>query len=374
MDIIVSSELTVAKHLQWEHFWRRCNHAYPRQHPTYARIEIEQGREVLFISGEVEGEVKCAGIFSIRPLGPGGRFSFEAYCLRGPAFDDCDLLIPYLEGVLRTFKSLGTGMVRISPYWRYPEALGVESILLSMGFVPTSRNSGRLDTGIVGLSIPESELFASFSIKTRQHIRSAEKFAVEIRTVSTIEESLDSFECLNDMRIQRGLTSMSKGEFKASFEAVLSNHQLGVLVNAYGGGKFLGTLGVLWSPQVAVPAIYAINTENCVAHSKNMSIGPALWWNAILWAKSMGCSWLDVEGYNPDTPRSSHLFHIHEFKKKFRPEPIQIIDQYVSITNGPIYSLSRGFDLGKRILKISKSLPYQMHKLSLMARGNKRTK
>ncbi len=369
-------ELNEEQQKQWIRFWQKCRHSFPRQHFLYAEIEKEQGRVPIFISGEINGSIECIGIFSIRPLFFGKRFSLEAYCLRGPAFDDVSVFKTFMEIVIKQFRFMKVGCVRVSPYWQFPEARNVEAALEELGFTSYYKREGsRSDTGMVDLKRTESEIMASFSPKTRKHIRRTEKFDIEICAAKTLDNALLGFNSLCKMRYDRGLTPMLKSEFTKMFESIVKYQNYGICLNAISKERILlGSLWIIRGEQVAIPAGYVVEMEECKKIASDLSIGPPLWWNGILWAKEKGCILLDVAGYSDKTPETSYWYQIYKFKEKFRPQPIQIISEHICICCPFTHAIHRCYTFIRRGTRFARSLPYQLKKKFILPKNNSKPK
>jgi hypothetical protein len=321
------------------------------------------GRTPIFVSGEVDGSIVCIGIFSIRPLFWGGRFSLEAYCLRGPVFDNVELFKEFIQCVIARFKKLGIGSVRISPYWQFPEAEEVESVLAELGFLPYNRREGtRSSTGYVDLTRSEDEILAAFSKQSRYHIRKAEKSALEIRPVTDMDEAILTFRCLSNMRTIRGLTPMSLSEFRALFQYVLRHKEQGVLLGAFWETEFLGGLWIIRDPCTTHIPCYAIEADTCKRLTGTLTIGYPLWWQAMKLAKEKRCHWFDVEGYSEAAEESSRVYQIYKFKGNFHPKPVKIISEHICVCNTVTYSIYEGHRFFLRGCRFLRSLPYRIDK------------
>lgn len=371
LEVRFKSELSSHERKCWDAFWHACAHAYPRQHSLFGEVEKAQGRTVTYVSGAIGPELKCIGVFSTKPLFIRDRFSYEAYCLRGPAFDDPSVLKIYLERVLEKFSALNTGTVRIAPYWLSSEAIPVVGALAQLGFRPCDSRRQWLETGRIDLLRSEEELLASLSQKTRKHMRNAQNLGVEILPVTNLTDAMKGFDCLREMRRKRGLPPMPQREFEATFDQVLKGQDFGILYNAHSNGLYLGSIWLLRNSRVALPVGYVLNHEACHAVSKHTSFGLLLWWEGIRWAKSRGCAWLDVEGYSERMPPTDSRYNFHSFKGKFRPQSVQIIDEHQYVCSVATYAASRCARILERVLSILVSLPYQLWKLALLTRGRR---
>lgn len=374
MAVKISFHYKLYPHQQseWVRFWEQCRNSYPRQHYLFGEVERAKGRTPIYVMGKVDGDIVCIAIFSIHPLFFGKRFSLEAYCLRGPAFDDVSFFKEFIQQVIARFKALGVAIVRVSPYWQFPEAEEVESVLNELRFVPYYKSEGsRSDTGFVDLRRPENEILVSFPRSVRYNVRRAEKLGVKVQAVTKIDEAYAAYECLSAMRSTRGLTPMSREEFTATFKHILKDREQGILLVASLNNELLGAFWLIRGPYIAYPIGYALNTENCRRLVRTLTVGHPLWWRGMKWAKENKCSWLDVEGYNENIEKSNPHYHIHEFKSHFRPKPVQIISEHICVCNAlnyVVYKIDRSFLRG---FKFVRSLPYQLRTRVFFPRDNR---
>lgn len=360
MQVLFRSELTETERSEWTGFWTHCKFTHAEQHLMWAGIERGKGRIPVFVSGHIDDTVVCIGLFSVRPL-VRDHYSLEAVCLRGPVCDRIDAFEEYITKILAEFRERGVGSVRISPYWHSPEATSMAACLQRLGFRPYYRKEKSFtETGRVDLKPEINEIAAAFSKYTRRDIKRIEAFGIELRAITNLDDAILAYRSLCRMREQRGLTPMSRSEFVAAFEAVLKEGELGILFGAFFHEDFLGALWLKRGPVVANTAGYAIEREDCKRISNGLTIGPALWWEGIKWAKEKGCAWLDVEGYSEETPESSPVYDVHQFKRKFRPIPVQIMSEHVLICNKAVYFLYLVQVILRRALMFQREVAYRL--------------
>ena len=367
-------DLNSEQKLEWSEFWQDCGHSHPRQHILFADIEKAQGKMAVYAAGRVDGRIKCIGVFSIKPTFFERKFSLEAVCLRGPAFDNIEYAKEFLAQSMNYFKSLKVGRIRISPYWQYPEAQAVEQGLMQLGFRGLDCYSGtRSFTGTVDLRQSDEEMFASLKSKTRQEIRRTEKLGVSIRPAVNRDDANLFFQTLSSLHHQRSLDAISSREFDATFENVLKDQQLGILLNAFNNGDFIGGLWVIRGPKTCHYARFVV-VRDALKKLKNLTIGPALWWRGIRWAKEIGCSELDVEGYQDDVPRHHPKYSLLKLKSRFNPEPVEILGQYQYVCNRATYAVYKGYRFSQRGLGFVRAMPYRLKTSWVSFKGNKKTK
>ena len=359
MNVNLNHSLDQSQQIEWDRFWGQCEHTHPRNHLLFGRIERARGRTPVYATGEVDGRLVCAGIFSTRPLLGGNRGSLEAVCQRGPIFDDVGYARDFLLEAANRFRELNVGGLRISPYWIYPEAEAVESLLGELSFCVYEGDGKRTPTGLVDLRPSEEEIFAGLRSKTRQEIRRAERLGVSIKPADSFEEAKPFYKCLSGLHQQRSLDAISFREFEATFEYIFKKRELGVLLNAFYGSTFLGGLWIVRGPKVSHHARFVVEREK-LRDLANLTIGAALWWEAIKWAKSKGCTWLNVEGYEVGVDKTHPRYYVYKLKKKFNPQPAQIIAEHVFVCNSSIYAIYKGCRFYQRGVNFSRGLGYQL--------------
>lgn len=367
MNVVYKFELDEELKKRWYDFWIKCEHAHPQQHWLYGEIERSKGRIPVYVYGETNGELKCIGIFSIRPLLSGNKYSLQALCYRGPAFDDISILNEFLIDVKEYFKTLMVGNIVISPYWFTPEADEIVEILHNLGFKPTSLHSYLIvklrhitldilnKTSIIDLDRSEEELLDSFSKSTRREIRRAERSDIVVRSIKDSEETYEFYKHFRDMSIDRGLNLPSKDEFKGTFENILKGGEFGVLLHAYHENAFLGGLWMLRGPTTAHTNRYVVSRQP-LKELSNLRIGPFLWWQGFLWAKEMGCRYIDMEGSFEDVNESDPMYRVNKFKKGFNPTLSYRINDHQCTCNSITMSILEGLKLWSKISRTMKSI------------------
>lgn len=369
MKVNFEFDLDNANKAKWEKFWHSCSHSHLRQHILAAEIERQKGRIPVYAAGFEDGRLVSIGIFTIRPLLFANKFSFEAVCLRGPAFDEAEHGKEFLLQLISQFKTLNVGSIRVSPYWIFPDAQVVENALNDLGFKPYYKCQGsRSFTGLVDLQPDKNKILASFSQSTRYQIRLADRCEVSIRPAANIDEAKLAFQCLSSMRSQRGLTPMSFNEFSSTFEYVLKDKRYGICLNSYNDSKFLGGLWITRGPFIANPSGYAVLPNISKSLSSSLTIGPVLWFEAMKWAKQAGCKLLDVEGFRDDADKSHPKYYLWEHKKRFRPLPAQVLAEHIYVCNPLTFAASKACGLFNKSVRLTKSLQSHFSNRKLVSR------
>jgi len=357
-------KLDAVKQSQWDPFWRTCQHTHPRQNFLFGEVERAQGKTVVYAVGEIDGRIVCIGIFSISPLFLGERFCSEAECLHGPVFDDIGCAREFLLAIKSYFVAFNVTSIRLSPYWLYPEAEPVESMLNELGFTTTlsvGQPGVRFPTGLIDLTSSTDEIFSGLKSKTRQEIRRADRLGVSIRPTKSPVEASQFFEHLSNMYRQRSLDfyAVSSKEFKATFDYILRGGGFGVLLVAFYGQTFLGGFYIFRGVQTCHYVKYVV-VRQPLGELANLTIAPALWWRGIQWAKEKGCRWIDVESYLQDLEPYDRRYRQHRLKKQFNPVPVQRLAAQTCVCKPTAYAIRKGYRFCKHKLNVLRGLRYQL--------------
>lgn len=150
------------------------------------------------------------------------------------------------------------------------------------------RASLRLD-----LTKSEDEIFANFRKNSRYEIRRAEREGVVVRPASTTVE-IEEFLALHARLAERkGFGSEAPDALREPIRWLISENSRGALLlarasNAVYGGAVIGRSSRrCWY-------VWGASDKH-----ERFNVGHVLQWNALLWAKSHGCSEYDFGGYTP---------------------------------------------------------------------------
>lgn len=362
MEINFAYELDQIQQQQWECYWNKCQHSHPRQHYLFGEIERAKKRIPIFASAKVGGKLVCIALFSIHPLFFAKRFSFEAVCLRGPAFNDLKYLEDFLIEVIRKFKAINVGNVRISPYWVFPEANSVENLLEKLHFVPCrGKGNTRSFTGLVDVCHDDEGILAAFSKNTRKQFRLAQKNNIVVRPASTLEEAELFFREVNLLAKERNFPMLSVRENRFMFQKIFLEQEKGIILNVFLGSDFLGGLSLIRSVDTAHTRHFAI-AKKSLGKQSNIRIAPLVWWYGMRWARDHGCKWVDVGGYREDADESHYYHQIYAYKRGFRPKEIQIIAEHKYVCNPFVSMLHLLFVSISRKVGVFGSLSYHIGK------------
>ena len=344
--------LTISSHLQgsdqsaWLALWESIASAHPRQHPIIAELESYRRRQPVYLGGWRGDELVAAGVFSMRRMWPG--IKLEGACLRGPLFSVPDEGAEFLKNVIGWAERTRIGRLRVTPFWRHPEAAQVELMLRKIGFAAVqSRGSVSGSTGLIDLTREIGAILKGFAGSARYQIRLAERVGVSIEPSQDDDEF---FACFRSMQVENGIPAASRAEVAAMHRIFAEHPELGIALEARLRGEFMGGLWMFRSPHCAVATKFAVRKGKISPEDPNLSVGPALFWAAIQWAKASGCAVFDVDGYHPSLPPGHPCHAFCEFKKRLRPEHSLLVPEHVIVCSRVVDRIGRTSARGQRVL------------------------
>ncbi|WP_298854417.1 GNAT family N-acetyltransferase [uncultured Ruegeria sp.] len=292
-----------------------------------------------------EGVLVGVGLISLEPHPylPGAWS--RAHCLSGPVCDDATEMVAFLNGLCRQPELSRVGSLTVTPFWTEEEADTLDTALAHAGWRVAEESQFR-ETGWVDISVTSEEIMAAFSKSARREVRRAERQGVTFQSAQNPEEFRIFLESMNRLRVSRRLPELSLPAYEAMFEDILQQDEIGTAILAWQQETFLAGLLVYRSRDIVHGRHFTTEPDHLRA-AGNLRIAPALWLEAMRWAKERGCGILDVEGYREPAP-GEKKFNIHKYKSEFNPQVVRrisarerIVNRHVYLT-GNIRSLIRG--------------------------------
>jgi peptidoglycan pentaglycine glycine transferase (the first glycine) len=269
----------------------------------------------------VEGA--CAQVLFRRlPAGLGSI----AYVPKGPLLDWSDDAAA--DRLLETIRSLSLAQraicLKIEP--NVPaEADGTERSpaladrLAALGFRPSAQAVQPRRTLLIDLDDEPEALLARMKQKTRYNVRLASRRGVEVRAGG--EEDLPAFYRLMQRTAERDRFGIHSQDYYESAHRLLVEPGMGRLLLAEHDGTLLAALVVM---AFAGEACYMYGAS--ADEGRNLMPTYLLQWEAMLWAREVGCDTYDLWGV-PDeqekvledefTKRSDGLWGVYRFKRGF---------------------------------------------------------
>jgi peptidoglycan pentaglycine glycine transferase (the first glycine) len=360
MEIKIAYNLDENQQSRWDEFWSKANHSHPRQHHIYDQVEKHIGKVAVYTWAEVDGDIVCLAVFGLSRPCMGKMFRRNAICLRGPVFDEIEYGLEFMGEICKKFRKFNVGSIMVSPCWMLPDAEPLLDELSKQGFAAQVPKRNGLDpTARVDIKEDAEKILASFSAKARRDVRLASKKGITVECKSDEETSELFLRRLNSMLAGRNLTKMNSKEFQSIYEYVLKDSDLGCIITAYKDDVFLAGAMVLRDDSVAYLMRFVVDPKP-LKELVHVRIAPAVWFEAMKWAKDKGCSRLDVEGYDPLETVSDGLYRVVLYKKALNPVPFERIGQYYYVSDKMVFYMYKCFDFPSKAWRKIKSLSRNM--------------
>lgn len=332
---IECTEALSAEHYEeWVTFLNTAKRQHPRQSPLFANSEQKLGNRVIYASARRDDAIVGVALISFEPhpFLPGAWS--RAHCLSGPVCDNVDEMAYFLEALCGRPELARVGSLNVTPFWTEEDAETLDAVLARTGWRVAEDGRFR-QTGWVDISGTPEEIMKNFSKSARREVRRAERQGISIRAARTPDEFGTFLESMNRLRGQRGLQELDVHAYETTFEDVLLPSELGTVLLAWKHEVFLAGLLVYRSKDVVHGRHFTTEPDHLRA-AGNLRIAPALWLEAMIWAKQKGCTILDVEGYRKPVP-GEKKFNIHKYKSEFNPRVVRRISAREKIVNRHIY-------------------------------------
>nr|WP_170359766.1 MULTISPECIES: peptidoglycan bridge formation glycyltransferase FemA/FemB family protein [Ruegeria] len=326
--------LSAEQRAEWVAFLNAAKRQHPRQSPLFANSEQKLGNKVIYALARRGEALAGVALLSLEPhpFLPGAWS--RAFCLSGPVCDNTADMKSFLEALCRQPELARVGSLNVTPFWTEEDAETLDAVLARSGWRIAEEEQFR-QTGWVDITGTPDEIMKAFSKSARREVRRAERQGVSIHAARTPDEFHIFLESMNRLRHQRGLQELDVPAYEATFEDVLLSGDLGTVLLAWQQEVFLAGLLVYRSKDVVHGRHFTTEPDH-LRVAGNLRIAPALWLEAMVWARQKGCRVLDVEGYRTPVP-GEKKFKIHKYKSEFNPQVVQRISAREKIVNRHVY-------------------------------------
>jgi hypothetical protein len=339
MEFHCRTELTAEQSRNWTEFLDRSPHAHPRQDLRYGAVEARMGNTPLYFTATEKGVLRGICLVSLQRRSASGLPIVEGNARGGPVCDDPDLLIEFLEAICRHPALESAVTLKSSPYWLDDDARALAPRFATLPYRHVDPAPFR-DTGLIDLDRTEEEIQSSFSRSARRKVRLAEKAGIEVRPIRTLDDAHVFFDRLNRMLARHKLTPTTRLEYENSFDTILTDSSIGIILGAYSGDRFLGGYLSLRSRRVAHSRSYVADVE-AIEAIDGPRIAPLVWLTGLLWAKAEGCRVVDVEGWKHVSDPSEPQFNVYEYKGEFNPTPAIRISEQLRILRPGLHRIAK---------------------------------
>jgi peptidoglycan pentaglycine glycine transferase (the first glycine) len=215
------------------------------------------------------------------------------------------------------------------------------TFLTEAGFIPADTIQPHTSL-IVDLTGDEATLLAAMKQKTRYNIRLAEKKGVIVRRGSTADVPI--FHQLARLTAARdGFGIHSPGYYQAAYELFAPDH-CALLIAEFQAQP----LAALMAFRQGAEAYYFYGASS--NEQRNLMAPYLIQWEAMRWAKSMGCTRYDLWGIPDADPatletefegRQDGLWGVYRFKRGFGGQWVRNVGAYDYVYNPLLYQLYR---------------------------------
>jgi len=277
----------------WDEFVEQSCWGHLLQSARWGHFKSAFGWHVRRVVAEEDNKIIAGAQCLIRRLPVGA----VAYIPRGPVVAPDDehglaALLPVLHSVAR---QAGAVFLKIEPPW--PQEAHLVARLTAHGFRAEVDTVQPRATIVLAITPEPDEILAQMKPKWRYNIRLSQRKGVTVRPA--VREDLPAFYALMQVTSQRDRFPIHTASYYAEAweRFVPSGH--GQLLLAEYQGELLAGLMVLVCGRTAI-YLYGASSDR----HRNLMPNHLLQWEAILWARSRGCTTYDLWGI-PDEVRDS---------------------------------------------------------------------
>jgi hypothetical protein len=238
---------------------------------------------------------------------------------RGPVCADAAIWSLALQALVSSAKEEGYAFIEASPELVPSQVPELLEVFCKNDWKPCAagRTSLRLD-----LTKNADQLIAGFRKTTRNEVRRGERDGIRIEKTQNDSEISEFLRIYAEMAQRKGFSADSLQHVRGILRWLACEPKRGTLLLARREERILGGAVVVRTGKRCWYVWGA--TQKCVY----TSVGHLLQWNALLWAKSQGCTEYDFGGYTENATSGPALF-----KKGFGGDLVRFLEPQRVIVN-----------------------------------------
>ncbi len=323
----------------WDDFVRAAPNGHVLQTTAWAQLKEHFGWKTGYALVKKADHIRAGAQVLFRPLPLGlGRV---AYVPKGPIINWTDetstaILMDALHRLCRAQRAI---FLKIEPDEEDNPTCAQR--LRERGFRLSSQTIQPRRTILVDLTLGEEAILAQMKSKTRYNIRLAARKDVTVRAGT--EQDLDAFYRLMVITAERNRFGVHSREYYETAYRLFVPRGIGQLFLAeYQGEVIAGIMVFAWGDKAWY--MYGASSD---AHRNRMP-NYLLQWEAMLWAKSLGCRTYDLWGI-PDEDeetleahfldRHDGLWGVYRFKRGFGGRTMRYLGAWDYIYRPALYRL-----------------------------------
>jgi lipid II:glycine glycyltransferase (peptidoglycan interpeptide bridge formation enzyme) len=315
------------------------------QHPLWPSIfDTKQLTPFMYFWGEESGNIKVSALIHRHRL-PVLGWAKDTIS-RGPVCANANDLHESITYLIKLLKAKGSTSLQMNPYWPYPEAEEVETMLSALGFSALPATSGlHSHTLVVDLQKSERDIIKGFRRFTRERLKKAEKMGMSVCHVQNEIEIHTFWKLYNKLASDKQIKIHSENYFIRLWHTFLKNKTNGIFLITYYEQEIVSGLIVMKHNNRAVATFSASEHQKFPKAPKSQPNH----WHAMIWAKENKCMLYDLGGYLPNAPEGSPLEGVNQFKIGFSKHQEDLVREHEIIFYPTKYQfLSRIEDIVRR--------------------------
>jgi lipid II:glycine glycyltransferase (peptidoglycan interpeptide bridge formation enzyme) len=328
----------LADYKNWDSFLASFPSGHLLQSSKWGRLKEEFGWEASLIMVEEGGDIIAGAQVLLRPF---LRFGSVAYVPKGPAvdFSNQKATEALLSAIHRLAKSKDAFFLKIEP-----EALKdprLDALLRSYGFSPSPQTIQPRSSIVIDISMDLEEIMMRMKPKTRYNIKLSSKKGVIVKEGG--KDEISAFHRLLEITGKRDKFSIRSKEYYETAYSLFAPLGLVKLLLAIYEGKVLAGLMAFAFGKKAYYLYGASSDEE-----RHRMPNYLLQWEAIKWAKSLGCTTYDLGGV-PDEEeevlereflkKKGGLWGLYRFKRGWGGKVVRYIGAYDYVYSPHFYML-----------------------------------
>ena len=328
MDVCLSLEGDFPASAVWDDAVSQTPGGHLLQSWAWGELKGEFGWRPVRVAVRDGGEWVAGAQVLLRRL-PFGRCF--AYVPRGPwqSRRDPEALRALWEGMHRVARESGAICLKIEPNL---EEVGTPFAPADARLSPSPQTIQPRRTILLDLAVDEETILAGMKSKTRYNIRLAKRKGVEVRRGT--EEDHPLFHRLMMATGERDRFGVhSEAYYRAAWRHLSTQGRAVLLLASHDGEVLAG----LFAAAFGDTAIYLYGASS--NRQRNRMPNHALQWEAIRWARDLGCRHYDLWGIpdvDPDSPTAA-LTGVHRFKDGFGGRVTRYVGAYDYVYSRPLY-------------------------------------
>lgn len=310
---------------QWSVYWHQVPKANLLQSWEYgsAKELAEKWRTLRFLVSDGNGHpVALAQILTrgISVLGGIARLNRGPVLLEEfPEDQKIERTLEAIRALLKEARRRRWWVMQIAP--ELPGADSVVAGLIKMGL--RKQPNAVCSSGIINLTVDENALLMNLDGKWRNVLRKGQRLGVEVQRIEdTNPEQNPLISGYREFQLAKGFEGLSEPLLQNLVAQQGDAWHFDVFVSrAPQEPADNEPIGLLATVRHGDTATYLIGFTN--DKGRQMQANSVMLWNAILHAKHNGCTWFDIGGLGPTTPKG-----IAEFKRGLNAEPYALVGDF----------------------------------------------